>query len=133
MAWKGWEDFTPDGAEAAPPPKKRRQKYHNEPVMVGRIRFDSKREAAYYQTLKAREAAGEVEGLSRQVKFPLHVTLPSGVKHQIGAYVADFVYRERADQDWLIRIVDVKGVRTALYKWKKRHFEAEYGADIVEV
>ena len=28
---------------------------------------------------------------------------------------------------------DVKGVRSPLYRWKKKHFQAEYGRPIFEV
>ena len=47
----------------------------------------------------------------------------------IGRYRADFAYQTT---DGTI-IEDVKGVRTALYTWKKKHVEAEYGVRIVEV
>ena len=46
----------------------------------------------------------------------------------IGHYVADFEYLEGD-----VRIVeDVKGMKTPLYRWKKKHFEAQYGLKIRE-
>ena len=47
---------------------------------------------------------------------------------QIGQYVADFVYYENGQEV----VEDVKGVRTPLYKWKRKHFAAHYGKEIRE-
>ena len=49
---------------------------------------------------------------------------------EIGKYIADFEFYLPNGT----RVVeDAKGVRTALYRWKKRHVEAQYGITIVEV
>ena len=47
---------------------------------------------------------------------------------QIGKYVADFVYIENDEEV----IEDSKGYRTPLYRWKKKHVEAQYKRKIKE-
>ena len=49
----------------------------------------------------------------------------------VGHYIADFRYRE--GPRGILRIEDVKGVKTAVYKLKKRMVEAQYGIQITEV
>jgi hypothetical protein len=49
----------------------------------------------------------------------------------VGHYVADFRYR--SGPQGLLVVEDVKGVRTALYRWKKKHVEAQYGIQITEI
>ena len=98
-----------------------RRKYHNIPTTVGGLRFDSKAEARRWSELLLLQRAGEIYDLRRQVPFVLHVC---GVK--IGRLILDFVYVETATQ----RVVyeDVKGGdATPLWKWKVKHFGAEYG------
>ncbi len=62
----------------------------------------------------------------------------------VGHYIADFVYttssprcfKEEGNFSTLAKDVvvdDVKGFRTELYKWKKKHFEAQYQLPITEV
>lgn len=104
--------YRPGAAAAAREPK--RSKYGATPTSVDGIRFDSKREAAYYQKLKARVAAGEVQYFLRQT--PLH--LPGGTK-----LVVDFV---EFLADGRVRYVDVKGHETQTFRVKKREVEHHY-------
>ena len=98
-------------------------KFGAKPVPIDGHRFPSKAEGARYQTLKLLERAGKITGLTLQPRFPMIV---SGIT--IGHYVADFEYLEGD-----VRIVeDVKGMKTPLYRWKKKHFEAQYGLKIRE-
>ena len=109
-----------------------RTKYGNQPVEVDGRRFASKREAARYQTLAMALAAGRISDVQTQVPFDLHA--PNGDK--IGRYVADFAYRVVAPGMAIHGqrfVEDAKGVRTPLYRWKKKHVEAEYGIEILEV
>lgn len=116
----------------------RRSKYRAVPTVVDGIRFASKREAKRYMELRLLERAGEIRSLQRQLKFPLYV-LPlfgdSGVL--IGCYVADFVYEQFVypgeSKECKTVVEDSKGFRTPLYRWKKRHVEAQYGIQIREV
>lgn len=98
-------------------------KYRAEPTMVGGIRFASKREARHYQQLRLLALRGKIAYLETQVPFPCRVN----GKH-VCTYVADFVY-----EDPVRHVVDAKGVRTRLYRLKKKLVEALYGLKIEEV
>lgn len=112
-------------------------KYRAVPTVIDNIRFASKKEAKRYGELKLLEKAGEIRGLRCQVRYSLDVysALTHG-EQRIGHYVADFQYQERdpGDRDeWRLVTEDVKGMRTAMYRWKARHMKAQYGIDIREV
>jgi hypothetical protein len=100
-------------------------------------KFASKAEAKRYAELKMLEKAGEITHLKLQPKFDLHVVggYVKDVKIPIGRYVADFEYvipgyRPLTDK---YVVEDVKGMKTDLYKWKKKHVEAQYGITITEI
>ena len=94
--------------------KPQKRKYRNEPIVVDGIRFDSRREAAYYAELKRRDKLGEVAGVALQVPFP--ILGPAG--ELICTYVADFVFFDHvADR---LRVIDVKGVETRDFRLKKK-------------
>lgn len=137
VTWKDWENYVPptssDNLLRVGPAKPKRSKYGAEPTVVDGIRFDSKKEADYYRELKRREQAGEIYDLRCQQRFELDVKgqFAGEPLTRIGAYVADFWYVERATDT--VVVVDVKGVRTALYSWKKKHVEAQYGITVREV
>jgi Protein of unknown function (DUF1064) len=92
-------------------------KYHAHQTTLDGMRFDSKKEASRWAVLRLLERAGEIRGLERQNEFPLKV---DGVT--IGLYRTDFTYYEHGQ----LVVEDCKGYRTALYRWKKRHFETQY-------
>lgn len=104
----------------------KRSKYRAEPIVIDGIRFDSKAEARRYAHLELLQRAGEITDLERQVRFPLDVN-----GELICVYIADhayFVCRENR------RVVeDVKGVRTPVYRLKKKLMKALHGVEIVEV
>lgn len=102
---------TPPEEPAAPV-----RKYRNQPTVVDAIRFDSKKEARYYEQLKARQAAGEVWYFLRQV--PIY--LPGGTR-----YVIDFLVFFK-DPQRLEEYVDVKGRETQVFRVKKREVEHHY-------
>lgn len=95
----------------------RRTKYRAVPTYVGKIRFASKKEAARYVDLKLLERSGKITGLKLQPKFPLVI---SGVK--ICTYIPDYLYQEN---DTTV-VEDVKGVKTPVYRIKKKLFEVLY-------
>lgn len=101
--------------------KKIKHKYHAKPTKCDGIRFDSKKEAAYYQELKLKQKAGLVIFFLRQVPFHL----PGGVVLRV-----DF---QEFREDGTVHFVDVKGVRTEQYIAKKRMVEAIYPVTIEEV
>lgn len=95
-------------------------KYHNKKTFAFGIQFDSKKEAERYQELKLLEAAGEVQNVKTQVKFPL---LPvqrdeSGkcIERAV-SYVADFTYFTKDGQ---FVVEDTKGVKTPEYILKRK-------------
>ena len=76
--------------------------------------------------MKVLERCGEVTELELQPKYDVIV---NGVK--IGFWKGDFRY-------WLVKekqrvIEDVKGVKTPVYRLKKKLVEAIYGIEIVEI
>ena len=109
----------------------RRSKFGAIRTTVDGITFASKAEARRYSELKMLEKAGQVRNIRTQVPYKLNVSNFSIVT--IGKYVADFVYEVPTVGAWGGPIVeDVKGFRTPLYRWKKKHFEAQYGIQILE-
>jgi len=99
-------------------------KYRAKPIVIDGIRFPSQKEGRRYSELKILQKAGEITDLTLQPKFPLFVN----AKH-ICFYIADFTYKDKSGS----RIVeDCKGVRTDVYKLKKKMFEASYATTIHE-
>ncbi len=101
-----------------------RSKYRAVRTTVCGIAFDSKREAARYLVLKAMADAGEIADLELQPTFAL-VVLGGAV---VGRYVADFAYTF----DGARVVEDCKGVRTPVYRLKKKMVESIYGISILE-
>ena|SRR5882672_180432 len=99
-------------------------KYGAVRTTIDGITFDSKREAARYLELKLLAKAGIIRDLELQ---PAFVFCHNGRK--IFTYRADFAYYE-GDQR---TVEDVKGVRTPLYKLKKKLVEANWNVTITEV
>ena len=107
-----------------------RSKYGAVRTTIDGITFASKAEARRYAELLLLARAGEIRGLELQPRFELSV-FGYGNDTRIGDYVADFQY-QRGPKGVLV-IEDVKGVKTALYRWKKKHVEAQYNIRITEV
>jgi len=104
-------------------------KYKNKPQTIDGFYFPSKKEAEYYQLLKARTDHGphcsprignDIDFFLRQV--PLH--LPGNVK-----MVIDFL---EFHKDGYLYFVDVKGKKTKQYIDKKKMVEAVYPVKIIE-
>ena len=127
MASRGWESVTlADVVARTVVPA--RSKYRNVKVTIDGITFDSKREAAYWQGLKAREKNGEITDLQRQVIFPLCCPVEDR-SVMVSSYVADFVYYEQGKR----HVVDAKGLRTKDYKLKRKWLRLQDGIRIEEV
>lgn len=104
-------------------------KYNNIKTKVDGIMFDSKKEAARYGVLKLLEKKKKIFNLKLQPKFPIAV---NGEK--ICTYIADFSYSDMVPNGAGYDVVeDVKGVKTAIYRLKKKLVKAVYGIDIQEV
>lgn len=109
-----------------------RSKYGAVPTLSHGIRFASKAEARRYDELLLLVRAGEITGLKLQPRFTLDVAGFGGADTwvKIGEYVADFLYVERDGEEV---VEDVKGMTTALYRWKAKHLAAQYGIQVREV
>ncbi len=105
---------------------KRRHKYCAVRTVVDGITFSSKKEAKRFSELKLMEKAGKICNLELQPEYPIFI---SGIK--VASYFGDFRYCFCEQGEWIIE--DVKGMRTPLYKFKKRCVEAQYGIEITEV
>lgn len=109
--------------------KPKANKYRAKATKVDGIRFASQAEAKRYGELKALEKAKEITGLVLQPKFPLYDVTGFCVGHWVG----DFSYRCHRRGCEVVEDVKSKATRTALYRWKKRHFESQYRMQITEV
>jgi len=106
--------------------EKKPHKYGAEKTGVDGIMFDSKKEARRYAELKLLECAGEIGGLRIQPEYDLIVR-----EVKIGKYRGDFSYIHTKTKEVVVE--DVKGVRTPVYRLKKKLMNALFGIKIVEV
>lgn len=111
------------GAESMTATK--RSKYGAIPTVVDNVRFASKREAKRYSELKLLEKIGLITGLELQRRFALEV---GGQK--ICDYVSDFDY---FDEHGRQVVEDVKGVKTAVYRLKKKLMKILLKIEITEI
>lgn len=81
--------------------------------------FDSKLERDVYLALKALKAKGEISRIALQVPFALRAKDGATV----GKYVADFTCVLSTGE---LIVVEAKGSETSLWKWKHKHFVADY-------
>lgn len=100
-------------------------KYSNQKTTYNGIVYDSKRESKRAGELDILKRIGEVKSWLPQSEFRIE---HRGVK--ICSYFADFkvVYA-----DGHVEFEDVKGVKTAVYKLKKKLVKAFHGVDIKEI
>ena len=101
-------------------------KYNAKKTAVDGITFDSRKEATRYRELKALERVGKIDRLELQPRF----VLMDGFRYEGKAirkieYVADFLYRDLSTCELIVE--DVKGVKTDVYKLKKKLFLKRYG------
>lgn len=107
------------------------QKYHAKRTEVDGIKFASKREAERYKELLLLQRAGEISGLKLQVKYeliPKQTDPVTGKAVRACNYIADFVYMENGKQI----TEDCKGMKTEVYKLKKKLMLYKYGIAIRE-
>lgn len=122
----------------------KKSKFHNEPVTVDGIRYDSKNEMLRHNFLKMMERADEISDLRYHVKFEL---IPQITKEEIvhlktkdkvvtkvvqsaRYYEADFVYINKKGEEI---VEDFKGQETDLFKFKAALFFYKYGKRIKTV
>ena len=91
---------------------------------VDGIMFASKKEARRYQDLKLLHKAGLISQLKLQPVYPFILN-----EKVIFKYIADFEYIEGKN----VVVEDVKGMKTPMYRLKKKLIEAMYPFEISEV
>lgn len=104
-------------------------KYNNQKIRVGGEVFDSKREYNHWCELRLLERSGIICNLQRQVKFRLIDSQKTSERTERSCdYIADFVYYENGS-----RVVeDCKGMRTDVYKIKRKLMLEKYNISIKE-
>ena len=106
-------------------------KFNAQKVEMDGMTFDSKKEAERYGELSMLQCAGKISCLARQCQYVvLDDYILGGKKHRGITYIADFEY---LDENKIIHTEDVKGVRTDVYKLKKKLFESRYHRTIEEI
>lgn len=118
-------------------------KYHNEPCVVGKVKFDSRKEARRYGELMAMMRAGKIRSLKLQPQYTLQESFitPDGERVRAIRYAADFAYERATAPDcagqvyWLPVVEDVKSraTKTAQYEIKRKLMREKYGIEITEV
>lgn len=98
-------------------------KYRNVKTVVDNIKFDSKKEALRYLELKQWQKEGKIKCLELQPTYSIFVEMT-----RICTYKADFSYVVNN------RVVteDVKGIKTPVYRLKKKLMKVCHGIDILE-
>lgn len=100
-------------------------KYQNKKVTYDDIQFDSIKEKNRYIQLKMLEKAGEIKDLELQKTFTLQPGFKkNGTTYRAITYKADFTYLDLRTNKNIVE--DVKGMRTEVYKIKKKLFEYNY-------
>jgi len=109
-----------------------KRKYNNKRIEIDGYTFDSKLEADFYLRLKPLIKAGKIKELKIHPRYLLQEGFTKNGKHyQPIYYIADF---EVLYDDGTVVIYDTKGMRTEVYKIKKKLFEYRYkDKTIVEV
>ena len=96
-------------------------KFHN----VRTNGFDSRREANRAFELQLLERAGQITDLKFQVPFEV---IPAGCGERASFYIADFTYRKNG----ALVVEDSKGMKTPVYKLKRRLMQHVHGITILE-
>ena len=98
-------------------------KYRAKPIVIDNVRFASQREGNRYRELMLLFRAGAIRNLEIQPEFEFELK-----GKPIFRYIADFAYFEGER-----RVVeDVKGVKTPVYRLKKKLIEAQFNIQIME-
>lgn len=135
---RGWEHVSPSdlanlgrakAANMTPKPPK----YRNKSCVVGHEKFDSIHEAEMWIALGAKERAGEITSLQRQVPFELHVPL-HGLSNvgtiTLWTFIADFVWFDRSGMKHVGDAKGGKATQTQVFRAKARHLLYEYGLTV---
>lgn len=108
-------------------PKTRQSKYNAVKCKKDGFTFDSKKELARYEELKTLKRGKQIKNLE------VHPSIPLVVNGQVVCvYKPDFRYHENQKGKWVSITEDVKGVKTAVYRLKKKLLQALLGVTIRE-
>ena len=101
-----------------------KRKYNNRKIEIDGYTFDSRLEADFYLRLKPLVKSGKIKELKIHPRYLLQEGFTKNGKHyQPIYYIADF---EVLYDDGVTVIYDTKGMRTEVYKIKKKLFEYKY-------
>lgn len=94
---------------------KKKNKYKAQAVIIDGYRFDSKKEAAFYDSLRIKKASGEIKYFLRQVPFHLSEKV---------TYRCDFAIIDNDDRIsyWEVKGVMTNSARTKL-AWTEKMFD----------
>jgi hypothetical protein len=108
-------------------------KYHNKKGIYKGITFDSIKEMKRYKELEFLQKSDYICFLERQKRFLLQDGYTNKAGHKIRPiyYIADFYYFDIEKGEWIVE--DTKGMRTDVYKLKKKLFEYKYNLIIKEM
>ena len=115
-------------------PYNKKNKFHNEPITVDGVRYDSKGEWQRFCFLRMLEQAGEISNLRYHVNYELIPAIKEDVVEHLKTkdkivtktvqsakyYEADFVYKINKTGEEVVE--DFKGVETDLFKFKSALF-----------
>ena len=105
-------------------------KYNSRKTTIDGIEFDSQKEGRRYSELMLLERAGEISELILQPEYILQEGFrKNGKTYRPIKYIADFQYIENGK----MIVEDCKGVKTEVYRIKKKLFERRYDLTIREV
>ena len=109
----------------------RYNKYKNIKMKIDGIKFDSQKEAKRHEELKLLLSGGKISNLELQPKFVLQSGFLNKItnrKERAINYIADFQYRDGVGN---LIVEDVKGMKTDVYKLKRKMFLAKYQDEII--
>ena len=111
---------------------KTNSKYKNKKVKVDNIVFDSIKESNRYKELKYLENAGLIKELVLQPKYELQPKFKyEGKTVRKIEYIADFKYIDIKTNKEVVE--DVKGIKTEVYRLKKKMMLYKYNIDVKEI
>ncbi|PGC26667.1 hypothetical protein COM23_05300 [Bacillus wiedmannii] len=101
-------------------------KYNNKKVELDGCIFDSEAESKYYELLKEKQGAGEIQAIELPPWFVLQTGFKkNGKRFDAITYKADLmIYLPNGDVEVIdVKVIDVKGVLNDTFSIKKKMFE----------
>lgn len=104
---------------------KKPSKYRAIKTVIDGVTFDSRKEGRRYRELRLLERSGVIKDLCLQPRFLLQEAYSkNGKAVRKIEYIADFSYYDLEKDKFVVE--DVKGVKTDVYRLKKKIFEYKY-------